>query len=148
VAACRFSPPYCCAILGLGAEVQATARVLRTCFPSSSLVVGRLGALATVSSPIRASLRGTVHDQPEVLGVVARGLLPAALLPVGYQLGRRREDLGVDQDLGAGRAASPVQGLSKRLWRDLTGSDGETRYKRTTGLEPATSSLGSSRSTR
>ena len=70
--------------------------------------------------------------------MVARGLLPAALLPVGYQLGRRREDLGVDQDLGAERAANPAYRLSKRLWRDLTGPDGYTGYKRLMGFEPTT----------
>jgi hypothetical protein len=140
----------------LGSEVQAATKGLATEFPLVAACYLGAGGAVHGLEPHRGEPPRNVHlDQPEALGcredrqgVVATGLLLAFLLPLRYHLGRRPGDLGVDLHLGAGRAANPVQGLSKRRWRDLTGSAGGIGSKRTTGLEPATSSLGSSRSTR
>jgi hypothetical protein len=80
--------------------------------------------------------------------VVAAAPLHAALLPLGYPSGLEDCDLGVGENHVRGSDHLHVRGMAMRDWRDMTQPDGGFHHKRTTGLEPATSSLGSSRSTR
>ena len=78
----------------------------------------------------------TIRSPP--LGVVATGLLPVVLLPVRYQLGCVKGDLGGGRGparCGDNRGRNRV---AERDWRDLTRLDADPDLIGATGFEPAT----------